>query len=145
MDSFKTKSVFKSGAAEYSFYSLKAFEKAGYSIAKLPYSIRILLENLLRTEDGKAVLRDDIEALAKWDPKKKSGKEIAFTPARVLLQDFTGVPCVVDLAAMRDQLKTLGGNAKKINPLEKCGPCDRPFRASGLFWNCGRVSAKYRN
>ena len=85
--------------------------------ARLPFSLKILLENLLRTEDGLAVRADDIEALANWDPKAEPDKEIAFTPARVLLQDFTGVPAVVDLAAMRDAMKRMGGDPKKINPL----------------------------
>jgi aconitate hydratase len=79
--------------------------------------MRVLLENLLRTEDGKNITSKDIDAVLNWDPKAKSEHEISFMPARVILQDFTGVPCVVDLAAMRDAIVKLGGNAKKINPL----------------------------
>ena len=86
--------------------------------ARLPYSLKILLENLLRCEDGHTVSRDDIEALLHWDPAANPENEIAFRPARVLMQDFTGVPAVVDLAAMRDAMKSLGGNPEKINPLQ---------------------------
>ncbi len=115
MDSFRSKASFKAGNQTYSIYRLSAL---GKDLSKLPFSIRVLLENLLRNEDGKSVSRADIEALANWKPSLKSEKEIAFTPARVVLQDFTGVPCVVDLAAMRDQIKKMGGDPKKINPLE---------------------------
>ena len=87
-------------------------------VDRLPYSLKILLENLLRCEGDGSVFADDIRALANWDAKAEPSKEIAFTPARVLLQDFTGVPCVVDLAAMRGAMKTLGGNPDKINPLQ---------------------------
>lgn len=119
MDSFKSKSSLKSGAQSFTIFRLSALEKsAGLPLDELPYSIRILLENLLRKEDGKSVTRTDIEALRAWSPKEKSQKEIAYTPARVILQDFTGVPCVVDLAAMRDKMKELGKDPKKINPLE---------------------------
>src|SRR6185436_15869027 len=85
---------------------------------KLPFSLKVLLENLLRNEDGGFVKKDDIEAMAKWDVKAKVDREIAFRTARVLLQDFTGVPCVVDLAAMRDAIVRLGGDPEKINPLQ---------------------------
>ncbi len=119
MDSFKSKSVLRSGSKDYAVYKLSAVKNLpGLPLEQLPYSIRILLENLLRREDGKAVTKADIEALRNWSPKEKSQKEIAFTPARVILQDFTGVPCVVDLAAMRDKMKELGKDPKKINPLE---------------------------
>jgi aconitate hydratase len=107
------------GDRSYSYFRLDAVEKAGLTkLARLPYSLKILLENLLRFEDGRSVTRADIEALAHWNPKEQSEKEIAFRPARVLLQDFTGVPCVVDLAAMRDAMATMGGNPKAINPLQ---------------------------
>src|SRR5437868_3802086 len=86
--------------------------------AYLPFSLKILLENLLRTEDGVNVRADDITALAQWDARAEPAREIAFTPSRVLLQDFTGVPAVVDLAAMRDAMKKMGGDPKKINPLQ---------------------------
>ncbi len=118
MDSFKSKSILKVDSHAHTIFRLDALKKAGFALERLPYSIRILIENLLRTEDGKSVTRNDIETLAQWDPSKKSDKEIAFTPARVLLQDFTGVPAVVDLAAMRDAMAKMGGDPTKINPLE---------------------------
>ncbi|MEX0916360.1 MAG: aconitase family protein, partial [Wenzhouxiangellaceae bacterium] len=100
----------------YNFYSL---EKLGqqYDISRLPYSLKILAENLLRHEDGENITADDIAAIANWDPNAEPSQEIAFTPARVVLQDFTGVPAIVDLAAMRDAMKNLGGLPGKINPL----------------------------
>jgi aconitate hydratase len=115
-DSFKARSSLKVGSKTYSYFSLKALEPK-YRMARLPYSIKVLLENLLRSEDGENTTRADVEALAGADFKKLPAKDINFTPARVILQDFTGVPCVVDLAAMRDAIKTLGGNAAKVNPL----------------------------
>ena len=118
MDSFGAKGTFKSGPRDLTIFRLGALEKAGYSIKRLPYSLKILLENLLRTEGQGSVEREDIEALANWKAKNEPTDEIAFTPARVLLQDFTGVPCVVDLAAMRAAMKDLGGDPKKINPLQ---------------------------
>ena len=115
---FNTRTPFKVGSQTYNFFSLRALEKTGLTkFARLPFSIRILLENLLRTEDARSVRTEDIEALARWNPSEKSGQEIAFTPARVILQDFTGVPVVVDLAAMRDAIQKMGGDAKRINPL----------------------------
>ncbi len=116
-DSFKTKTGLKVGSANYTIYSLKALEKSFPKVKKLPYSLRILLENLLRYEDGRTVHKEDIEALATRDVKKPTDREIAFRPARVLLQDFTGVPAVVDLATMREALAEMGGNPEKINPL----------------------------
>jgi len=118
MNSFNAKSTFTSGGREYTLYRLDALEKLGHNVKRLPYSLRVLLENLLRTEGLGSVQSADIEALANWDPKAEPSKEIAFTPARVLLQDFTGVPCVVDLAAMRDAMASLGGDPNKINPLQ---------------------------
>ncbi len=119
LDSFKCRKTLTVGAKKYVYYSLSAAEKNGLKgISALPYSMKVLLENLLRAEDGTTVTKADIEAVAKWlDDKGKAGKEIAFRPARVLMQDFTGVPAVVDLAAMRDAMKALGGNPQKINPL----------------------------
>ncbi len=117
-DSFKTRSTFTVNGEEYSFYRLSALEEAGLGIMdRLPFSLRILLENLLRFEDGQSVKRDDIEALAGWKPGRGSDREIAFSPARVVLQDFTGVPAVVDLAVMRDAMADLGGDPAKIDPL----------------------------
>jgi aconitate hydratase len=117
-DSFKSAATLQSGAKKVNYYKLSALE--GVNLARLPYSLRILLENLLRCEDGKTVTADDIRFLASWDPKAEPSREIAFMPARVLMQDFTGVPAVVDLAAMRDAMKALGGGQaeiEKINPL----------------------------
>jgi aconitate hydratase len=102
----------------YEIFRLDALDKAGIPTTHLPFSMRILLENLLRTEDGRVVRADDVLALAKWDAKAEPSREIAFTPSRVLLQDFTGVPAVVDLAAMRDAMVKLGGDASRINPLQ---------------------------
>ncbi len=119
MNSFNSKAQMEVNGKSYTIFRLDALNKAlNKELANIPYSIRILLENLLRREDGKSITRQDIEALASWNPGKKSNKEIAFTPGRVILQDFTGVPAVVDLAAMREQIKKMGGDPKKINPLE---------------------------
>jgi aconitate hydratase len=117
-NSFGARATFKAGNKEYELYRIDALDKQGISTKHLPFSLRILLENLLRTEDGRNVTKDEIRALAAWNKNSKPEKEIAFTPSRVLLQDFTGVPAVVDLAAMRDAMKRLGGDAKLINPLQ---------------------------
>src|SRR6266700_7398145 len=118
LNSFGSRSTLKVGDKEYEFYRIDALDKQGISTKHLPFSLRILLENLLRTEDGRNVTAQEIRAMAAWNSQSKPDKEIAFTPSRVLLQDFTGVPCVVDLGAMRDAMKKLGGDAKKINPLQ---------------------------
>jgi aconitate hydratase len=117
MDSFGTRSSLSHDGATYTYFSLERLEAAGLPVGTLPYSLRILLESLLRNEDGRAVSRDDIAALARWSPSDTPSREIAFMPARVLLQDFTGVPAVVDLAAMRDAMAELGGDPARINPL----------------------------
>jgi aconitate hydratase len=118
MNSFGSQSQLKSGDHAYEIFRLDALAKKGVKLGRLPYSLRILLENLLRHEDGKSVTADDIEFLANWDPKAAPSREIAYMPARVLMQDFTGVPAIVDLAAMRDAMKHLGGDPEKINPLQ---------------------------
>jgi aconitate hydratase len=118
VNSFNSRSTLKIGNKEYEIYRLDALDKQGISTTHLPFSLRILLENLLRTEDGRNVTKEEVRALASWNSKSKPDKEIAFTPSRVLLQDFTGVPCVVDLAAMRDAMQTLGGDPALINPLQ---------------------------
>ncbi len=121
MDSFGSRSTLRVGGHDYEIYRLDALDKQGVSTKHLPYSLRILLENLLRTEDGRNVTEKDIHALAAWGTKAAAGlpeKEIAFTPSRVLLQDFTGVPAVVDLAAMRDAMRQLSGDPSLINPLQ---------------------------
>ncbi|MFN8901325.1 MAG: aconitate hydratase AcnA [Lysobacteraceae bacterium] len=115
-DSFATRDTLAVNGKSYAFYSLPKLGQR-FDIKRLPYSMKILLENLLRCEDGVTVNPAHIEAVAKWEPKKEPDTEIAFMPARVVLQDFTGVPCVVDLAAMRDAVKKLGGDPKRINPL----------------------------
>lgn len=119
LNSFGTRTDLRVGGNPVQIYSLPALEKAGFTgVARLPYSMKILLENLLRREDNAFVKADDIRALAQWDAAAGVGKEISFMPARVLLQDFTGVPCVVDLAAMRDAMVALGGNPDRVNPLQ---------------------------
>src|SRR5450755_2571707 len=117
-NSFGARATLKVGNKEYELYRIDALDKQGISTKHLPFSLRILLENLLRTEDGRNVTKEEIRALAAWNKNSKPEKEIAFTPSRVLLQDFTGVPAVVDLAAMRDAMKRLGGDPKLINPLQ---------------------------
>src|SRR6516165_2784791 len=118
MNSFGSRSTLRVGSKQFEIYRLSAVEAHGCSVRHLPYSLRILLENLLRREDGKEVKAEDVRALTAWNRKSVPTEEIAFMPSRVLLQDFTGVPVVVDLAAMRDAMKALGGDAKKINPLQ---------------------------
>ncbi|MEI9932014.1 MAG: aconitate hydratase AcnA [Rhizomicrobium sp.] len=118
LDTFKSRRTMTVGGKTYVYFSLTAAEKNGLKgISRLPYSLKVLLENLLRFEDGKTVTADDIRAVASWLKDKTSDREIAFRPARVLMQDLTGVPAVVDLAAMRDAMKNLGGDPEKINPL----------------------------
>ena len=114
-DSFKARRSLEVGSRSYEIYSLQALE--GRDLSRLPFSLKILLENLLRFEDGVNITRADIEALLAWDPQANPSHEISFTPARVIMQDFTGVPCVVDLAAMREAIARLGGDPARVNPL----------------------------
>src|SRR3954467_6178308 len=117
-DPFKARDTFETGAGKVGIYRLSKLQDAGLgNIAALPYSIRVLLESLLRNCDGYAVTEADVKALAGWQAAAPAQVEIPFKPARVVLQDFTGVPCVVDLAAMRAAMQRAGGNPKKINPL----------------------------
>jgi aconitate hydratase len=117
LDSFRCCKTLKAGGKTYAYYSLPTAERNGLKgTSRLPFSMKVLLENLLRNEDGRTVTKDDIKAFAEWLKTKSSEHEFAFRPARVLMQDFTGVPAVVDLAAMRDAMKNLGGDPKKINP-----------------------------
>ena len=118
MNSFGSRSILLAGKREFEIYRLDALEKQGCAVKHLPFSLRILVENLLRYEDGKTVKADDIRAIAAWTKHSVPSQEIAFMPSRVLLQDFTGVPAVVHLAAMRDAMKALGGDPKLINPLQ---------------------------
>jgi len=118
MDSLKTRRSLKVGNRRFDYFSLKAAEKNGLGdLSRLPFSLKVLLENLLRSEDGRSVRLEDIKALARWLKTKRSDREIAYRPARVLMQDFTGVPAVVDLAAMRDAMQVMGEDPRKINPL----------------------------
>ncbi|MEP7131062.1 MAG: aconitase family protein, partial [Sphingomicrobium sp.] len=116
-DSLHTRSTLQVGGKTYAYYALpKAAEHLG-DISRLPFSMKVLLENLLRFEDGLTVTRDDLQAMVDWQKERRIAREIQYRPARVLMQDFTGVPAVVDLAAMRDAMKQLGGDPQKINPL----------------------------
>ncbi|MDG1286393.1 MAG: aconitate hydratase AcnA [Rickettsiales bacterium] len=138
-DSFKTAQTLESNGKTYHYYNIKTAEAAlGADIARLPYSLKILLENLLRYEDGRSVSKEDIEAFATWVKNQKNPREIAYRPARVLMQDFTGVPAVVDLAAMRDAIVGMGEDAQKINPLS---PVDLVIDHSVMVDNYGTDSA----
>ena len=138
-NSFKARKSLKVGARSYTYFSLKSVEKEVGDLSRLPFSLRILMENLLRHEDGTTVKKGDIAAFAEWlHNGGKSAKEINFRPARVLMQDFTGVPAVVDLAAMRDAMGKLGGDAKKINPLV---PVDLVIDHSVIVDNFGNSAA----
>src|SRR5256714_1471482 len=118
LDSFKCRKILKVGNKSYVHYSLVAAEKNGLrGISRLPFSLKVLLENVLRHEDGRSVTKEDIQGFAQWLKTKTSDREIPFRPARVLMQDFTGVPAVVDLAAMRDAMKNLGGDPRRVDPL----------------------------
>jgi aconitate hydratase len=116
-DSLQTRSTLEVGGKRFAYYSLAKAGAALGDVSRLPYSMKVLLENLLRFEDGVTVTRDDLQAMVDWQKERKISREIQYRPARVLMQDFTGVPAVVDLAAMRDAMKSLGGDPKKINPL----------------------------
>ena len=135
-NSFKARKTLKVGSKSYTYYSLKAVEKEVGDLSRLPFSLRVLMENLLRNEDGTTVKKADIAAFAGWLKNGKSTKEINFRPARVLMQDFTGVPAVVDLAAMRDAMSKLGGDPKKINPLV---PVDLVIDHSVIVDNFGKI------
>ncbi|HVV65825.1 MAG TPA: aconitate hydratase AcnA [Rhizomicrobium sp.] len=143
LDTFRSRRTMTVGGRTYSYFSLPAAEKNGLKgISRLPYSLKVLLENLLRHEDGKTVKAEDIRAVAAWLDTKTSEREIAFRPARVLMQDLTGVPAVVDLAAMRDAMKTLGGDAAKINPLAEV---DLVIDHSVMVDNFGRRDSFKKN
>src|SRR5690554_3111613 len=118
MNGFDARASLPVGDWSYEIYRLEALERRGFNIQRLPYSLRILLENLLRHEDGVNVTGEDVEALARWKPDAVPMRETLFSPARVLLQDFTGVPALVDLAAMRDAMARLGGDPQRVNPIQ---------------------------
>src|SRR6187455_2884902 len=115
-NSYGSQSTLEVGGREYEIHRLDALQEK-FDVARLPYSIKVLLENVLRLEDGESVTAADVETIAKWDAKADPSEEIPFQPARVLMQDFTGVPAVVDLAAMRDAMEELGGSPDRIDPL----------------------------
>src|SRR2546423_2902912 len=115
-DSFGARAELSTGDETFEIFRLDALQQK-FDVARLPYSLKVLLENLLRNEDGEFVTAEQIERIARWDAKAEPEHEIAYKPARVLMQDFTGVPAIVDLAAMRDAMAELGGDPKKINPL----------------------------
>ena len=117
VDSFYAKDTLEVGEDSFEIYRLDKLSGDGLDVDTLPFSLKVLLEGLLRTEDGENITKDDIEALAGWDADAEPSVEIQFTPARVIMQDFTGVPCVVDLATMREAMADLGGDATRINPL----------------------------
>jgi aconitate hydratase len=116
-NSFDARATLKAGGTEHEIFRLGALQSK-YDVARLPYSLKVLLENLLRTEDGESVTAEDVEKIAKWNAKAAPSEEISFTPSRVLMQDFTGVPAIVDLAAMREAMAEMGGDPAKINPLQ---------------------------
>ena len=138
VDSFSAKQDLSVGGTDYEIYALDAVEGA----EKLPYSLKILLENLLRTEDGANITADHVRALANWDPSADPSVEIQFTPGRVIMQDFTGVPCVVDLATMREAMQELGGDPEKINPL---APAEMVIDHSVMIDVAGRLDALEKN
>ena len=138
LDSFASRGSLRVGDRTFGIRRLDAVEGA----ERLPYSLRILLENLLRTEDGANVTAEQIQALANWRPQAAPSQEIQFTPARVIMQDFTGVPCIVDLAAMREAMSALGGDAAKINPL---APAELVIDHSIIADVFGRPDAFLRN
>ena len=143
INSFGTHTTLQVGAKTFHYHSLRTFEKAsGHSLSRLPFSLKILLENLLRQEDNVAVKKKDIEALAQWKSKAEPDTEIQFMPARVLMQDFTGVPCVADLAAMRAAVQKLGGNPDRINPLQ---PADLVIDHSVMVDHFGSADAFKKN
>ncbi len=142
-DTLNTRRTLSVGGKDYDYFSLEAAEAAGIgAVGKLPFSLKVLLENLLRREDGRTVTVDDVKAVVKWLETKTSSHEIAYGPARVLMQDFTGVPAVVDLASMRDAMNTLGGDPSKINPLS---PVDLVIDHSLMIDNFGTPTAFKEN
>ena len=118
MNTFDSRSTLVSSGKTYTYFALPALKSQGFDLGRLPFSLKILLENLIRREDGINVTADDVRFLATWQAAVEPSREIAYMPARVLMQDFTGVPAIVDLAAMRDAMKMLGGDPEKINPLQ---------------------------
>ena len=138
-DSLHTRSTLEVAGKTYEYYSLAKAAEALGDIARLPFSMKVLFENLLRFEDGRTVTRDDLQAIVDWQKERRIAREIQYRPARVLMQDFTGVPAVVDLAAMRDAMKSLGGDPQKINPLVPVRPSSkRSIFSNSTFIEKGR-------
>ncbi len=145
-DTFKCKKTLKVGSKTYEYFSLPDAEKNGLAgISKLPFSLKVLIENLLRFEDGRSVKADDIRAVVEWLKDKTSTREIAYRPARVLMQDFTGVPAVVDLAAMRDAMKSAGRRSLQDQPAGAGRPRHRPLRAGRLLRHRRRLQEERRD
>src|SRR6266545_293577 len=143
LDSYSARSTLNSAGRSFTYYRLEALTRAGLpDVSRLPFSLRILLENLMRFEDGITVTKDDIAALAAWDAKNVEDREVAFRPSRVLMQDLTGVPAIVDLAAMRDAMVALGGDPARINPLV---PAELVIDHSVIADVAGRPDAFARN
>jgi aconitate hydratase len=138
VNSFEARNTLAVGDSSYQIYRLDAVP----GTEKLPYSLKVLAENLLRNEDGSNITKDHIQAIANWDPKAEPSIEIQYTPARVVMQDFTGVPCIVDLATMREAIGDLGGDAEKVNPL---APADLVIDHSVIADLFGRADAFKRN
>jgi len=142
-DTLKTRRTLVVDGDEYEYYSIEAAQKAGLGdVSRLPMSLKVLLENLLRYEDGRTVTVDDVMAMGQWLKDKQSKREIAYRPARVLMQDFTGVPAVVDLAAMRDAVAAMGGDPRTINPLS---PVDLVIDHSVMVDNFGTMTSFEEN
>ena len=141
-NSFEARTALDAGGKNYTIYALAALIKRGFNLERLPFSIKVLLENVLRREDGENVTAAHVEALARWNGAKDGDQEFSFMPARVLLQDFTGVPVVADLAVMRDAIRKLGGNPAKINPLQ---PADLVIDHSVQVDSYGQASSFARN
>lgn len=141
VNSFGAHDTLKVGEKSYQIYRLDAVPNT----AKLPYSLKVLAENLLRNEDGSNITKDHIEAIANWDPKAEPSIEIQYTPARVVMQDFTGVPCIVDLATMREAIADLGGNPDKVNSAGACRLGDRPLGDRRFVRPRRRIRAQRRN
>ena len=142
-NSFDARDTLKVGDREHTIFRLDALQSK-YDVARLPFSLKVLLENLLRTEGNGSVQAEDIEKLARWDAKAEPSEEIAFTPARVVMQDFTGVPAVVDLAAMRDAMADLGGDAEQDQPARARRARHRPLRAGRRLRHARRLHAQRR-
>ena len=145
VDSFGAKGSLEVGDESYEIYRLSSVSGDGLDVASLPYSLKVLLENLLRTEDGSDITADDVRAIAGWDADSEPSKEIQYTPARVIMQDFTGVPAIVDLATMREAMSDLGGDPTAINPLAPAELVIDHSVIADVFGTSGRLPAQRRD